>query len=244
MITLNSVSKELGKGQFKTLVLDDINWTVERRRRTVILGQRGSGTAVLLDILAGLSLPTRGWVERRATTSVPGGFLRYAKNATTHQLVVRIAQLYGADPRDIIKFVNRSMQGLDIIDVPVRQLPGSIRSQLNMALTYAVPCDFYLFNGTVEAGRNREFRTFCRQAFAMRSKRAGTVLTVSSSKMAAGFGEGATGGVLFHRKLTLYKRLEDAIAVFDNLPPDETGPAAHQASVQQEVPQEEEDIIL
>ena len=244
MITLNSVSKELGQGRFKTLVLDNVNWTIQRRSRIVILGQRGSGISVLLDILAGLSLPTRGWVERRATISVPGGFLRYSRFSTPRQLILRLSQLYDADPRDIVKFTIGAMQRHDMMDIPVRQLPASIRQQFNMALTYAVPCDFYLFNGAIEAGRNREFRAFCRQAFAMRSKQAGTIVTTSSGRVAAAkVGEGAMGGVLFRSKFTLYKRLEDAIAVFDSLPPEEAAPVPFQTLVEQEPAQEEDDIV-
>lgn len=241
MITLHSVSKELGRGQFKTLVLDDINWLIERRSRIVILGQRGSGTSVLLNILAGLSLPTRGWVDRRATISIPGGFLRYARFGTPRELILRIAQLYGADPHDIIKFIATGMQRDDIINVPVRRLPAAIRQQLNMALTYAVPCDFYLFDGVIEAGRKPEFRAFCRQAFNMRSQQAGSIVATNSSRMAAGLGEGLTGGVLFRGKLTLYQRLGDAIAVFDRLPLEETAPTPREALVEEEPVQEQDD---
>ncbi len=243
MITLHSVSKEVGRGQFKTLVLDNINWAIQRRCRIAILGQRGSGTSVLLDTLAGISLPTRGWVDRHATVSIPGGFLRYSRFGTPRQLITRLGQLYRANPQDIIKFITSGMQRQDILDVPVRQLPAAIRQQLNMALTYAVPCDFYLFDGAIEAGRNREFRAFCRQAFTMRSQQAGSVFTTNSSRIAAGLGEDFMGGVLFRSKLTLYKRLADAIAVFDSLPLEETASIPRETLMEEEPAQDQEDVF-
>lgn len=241
MIILSSVSKELGQGRFKTVVLEDINWTIRRRSQTVILGQRNSGTAVLLDIMAGLALPTRGWVERRASVSPPGGYLRYARSGTLRHLVQRLSQFYGADPHDIIEFTTSAMRRDDILDIPVSQLPNTIRQQLNMALIYAIPCDFYLFNGTIDGGRASEFRAFCRQAFALRSKQAGTIVTASSSRLAAELGAGATVGVLFRGKLTLYEHCEDAIAVFDSLPPE---PAVGSEELVRPEPVQEEDEIF
>lgn len=241
MIILSSVSKELGQGRFKTVVLEDINWTIQPRSQIVILGQHNSGTSVLLDIMAGLSLPTRGWVERRASLSPPGGYLRYARFGTLRHLVQRLSQFYRADPRDIIEFTISAMRRHDILDIPVNQLPHSIRHQLNMALIYAIPCDFHLFNGSIDGGRAGEFRAFCRQAFALRSKQAGTIVTASSSKLAAELGEGATVGVLFRSKLTLYEHWEDAIAVFDSLPPE---PAVGGEELVRPEPAQEEDEIF
>lgn len=243
MITLHSVSKELGQNQFKALVLDDINWTIPRRCRIAILGQRGSGISVLLEIIAGLSLPTRGWVDRSATISIPGGYIRYSRSGTARQLVSRLAQLYRADPEDILKFVTNAMQRSDVVDVPVRQLPGAFRHQLNFALTYAVPCDFYCFDGHIELGRPPRFRAFCRRAFAMRNEHSGSIVATTSSRVAASLGEGFMGGVLFRKKLTLYERLDDAIAVFDSLPLEENASIPRDALTEAEPIQEQDDMF-
>jgi capsular polysaccharide transport system ATP-binding protein len=218
MIILNSVSKEVGKGRFKKLVLEDVTCLIPVRAHLVILGQRGSGKSTLLNIMAGLVVPTRGWVDRLATVSVPRGVLRYAVYDTPRKLIDRLSELYQADPDDIANFTARLAQMEDLMDVPVGRIPGWLRHQLNMALTYAFPCDFYLFDGTIETGRKREFRDACRRAFELRSRQAGTIVVTASVGTARSFGAHSMGGVLYRRKLTLYERLHDAIAVFENLP--------------------------
>lgn len=243
MIILNSVSKEVGKGLLKKLILENINWVIRPRCRIVVLGQRGSGKSTLLDLLAGMTVPTHGWVERRAMVSVPGGLLRYAIYDSPRQLILRLSHLYHADPKEITEFILQVTQMGDLFDIPVRRLPGVVRSQLNLALTYAYPCDFYLFDGGIEGGRKREFREFCQRAFEYRSRQAGTIIVTGVSRVARLLGQGAMGGVLYQRKLTLYESVEDAIAVFESLPLEEPSPRQYQPLFEREVVPDEEEIF-
>src|SRR6478736_1783917 len=105
MIILNSVSKVTGKRQFKRVVLEDVNWLIRPRTQVVIIGHRLSGAPMLLNIIAGLALPTSGWMERRSTVSVPGGLLRYALRDTGHQLIARLSRLYRVDAKEINEFM-------------------------------------------------------------------------------------------------------------------------------------------
>ncbi len=219
MIVLNSVSKEVGKGRLKKLVLDDISWVLPPHNNFVILGQRGSGKTTLLNILAGLAMPTRGWVERRAHVSVPGGLVKFGGYGTPRKLIMRMSELYKVDPIALTEFVMQPLQMQEVMDVPLYRLPGWFKSQLSIVLTYACPCDYYLFDGSIDPGRKPEFRSFCRRAFEMRSKIATTVVITGSTKTARSVENGATGGLLHRGKLTLYESLEDAITVFESLPP-------------------------
>jgi ABC-type polysaccharide/polyol phosphate transport system ATPase subunit len=244
MIILNSVSKEIGKGRFKRLILDDIDWVIPPRCHIVILGQRHSGTPMLLDIVAGLAIPTLGWVDRRATVSVPGGLLRYSRHDTARQLIARLSKIYRVDPDEIVRFVMKALPGHDdIMDLPTRGVPPALRQQLNMALTYAFPCDYYLFNSSIVAGQEQDFREFCQRAFALRSRQAGTIVTATTTRVARRYSQRAMGGVLHRGKLTLYVQLADAITVFDSLPPEEPEQADQPSMVEQEPPPEEEEIF-
>jgi capsular polysaccharide transport system ATP-binding protein len=244
MIILNSVSKEVGKARFKKLVLDDVTCVIPARSHVVILGHRGAGKTTLLDVMAGSAVPTRGWVERRGTVSVPRGLLRYALYDTPYKLIERMCEIYRADPGDIANFTSHFMQMDDLMNVPVSKMPGWLKSQLNITLTYAFPCDFYLFDGSVEAGRKREFRDACRRAFELRSRQAGTVVVTNTTSAARSFGSSSIGGVLFRRKLTLYERLEDAIAVFENLPDEsEVSSGSQERAADYEVADEEEVMV-
>jgi capsular polysaccharide transport system ATP-binding protein len=236
VITLHSVSKELGKGWHKKLVLEDVNWTIPPRSHILILGQRGSGKSTLLNLVAGMALPTLGWIDRRAMVSVPGGVLRYGTHVTPRKLVLTLSQVYKVDPHEIIEFIARSRTISDVLDVPVRALRGALRSQLNLTLTYAFPCDFYVFDGSISVGRDPEFRKSCAAWFQMRRKQAGTLIATHSVKVARVLGGAAAGGFLFRNKLYLYPSLEEAITSFERLPKEEILPDPNF------LPEKEEDL--
>lgn len=224
MIVLNSVSKEIGRGTFRRLVVDNVTWTIPRRAQIAIFGHRGAGVSQLLEIIAGTSLPTTGWVKRQGKTSLPSGYLRFAGFGTARALIDRLSMLYNADPREVAEFVEVGLQSRQVLDVPVRRLPAAVRKQLNFILIYAVPCDMYLFDGNIVGGGNPAFRTFCQRAFNLRRKEAGMIVTVNSSHAASILDKSMAGAILYRAQLTLYEHLSDAMAVFDSLPPEEAIP--------------------
>ena len=224
-ITLNSVSHETGRKQFKRLVLEDVNWLIKPRTRVVILGPRNSGASALLEIIAGLTLPTSGWVDRRAIVSVPGGgLLRYSRHDTTRQLISRLSLVYDVDPKEIVEFVTSALERSDLLDIPTRQVPVALRQQVSTALTYAFPCDFYLFSSASVGGGEQRFQAFCQRAFELRSRHAGIIMTTNSGKSARRFGNDMLGALVHQGQLTLYRRLSDAITVFESLPPEDAHP--------------------
>lgn len=241
MIVLNSVSKEIGRGAFRRLVVDDVTWTIPRRAQIAILGHRGAGVSQLLEIIAGTSLPTTGWVRRQAKTSLPSGYLRFAGFGTARALIDRLSILYNADPREIAEFVETGLQSRQVLDVPLRRLPPMLRRQLNFVLIYAVPCDMYLFDGNIVGGGSPAFRAFCQRAFNLRRKEAGMIVAVNSSHAASTLDKSMTGAILYRAKLTLYEHLSDAMAVFDSLPPEEAIP--NQALASEPTQPEEEEFL-
>lgn len=223
VIILNSVSKEIGKGRFQRRIIEDLSWTIPSRSRTFILGQR---TAVLhlLAILAGQSVPSQGWVSRRGMISPPGGFLSYGGRGTPRQLIGRLSEIYGVDPRSVETLIEAALENRHVLDSPVKQLPRALQSELNIALTYAIPCDFYLLFGGIGSSPRQAFRKFCESAFIQRSGMAGIVLGTDSSRVAATLKGFSTGAILYKGKFTLFKYPEDAIAVYDSLEPEDDIP--------------------
>lgn len=222
-ITFNSVSKEIDRRSFKQLVLEDVNWTLEARSRIVILGPRNSGASALVQLIAGMELPTSGWIDRRAIVSVPGGLLRYSRYDTTRQLIARLSEVYSVDPKQIADFMTEALERRDILDTPTRMLPVTLRQQVSTVLTYAFPCDFYVFNNASTGARGDErFQAFCQRAFDQRSKQAGIIMLTNSGKAARRFGNEMMGALVHQRHLTVYRKLSDAIAVFESLPPEES----------------------
>jgi capsular polysaccharide transport system ATP-binding protein len=216
VITLHSVSKEVGRGHLRKLVLDNVSWTIPPRTNIVVLGRRGSGKSTLLKVVGGFQIPTSGWVERRATVSAPGGYLRYARGEITpRQLATRIAHLYRLKPGELVEFTTY-FAGLDsLMNVPVTELPVKLRVLFSFALIYAVPVDFYLFDGAFGV-RGGPFAARCQQAFEARRKEAGVILVTHNVRLASQF-EGA--GAIIHRgKLILFETAAEAVSAFASVP--------------------------
>ena len=236
MIVLNAVSKEVGRGAFRRLVVDDVTWAIPQRVQIAIFGHRGTGVSQFMEIIAGTSLPTTGWVKRQGKTSPPNGYLRFAGFGTARALIDRLSALYDADPREIAEFVEIALKSRQVLDVPIRQFPPLLRRQLNFALMYAFPCDMYLFDGNIGGVGDPVFRAFCQTAFNLRRKEAGMIVALNSSSAASILDKSMTGAILHRAKFTLYERLSDAMAVFDTLPPEEAipNPALASESTQSE----------
>ncbi|MEM9854695.1 MAG: ABC transporter ATP-binding protein [Pseudomonadota bacterium] len=73
LLNLTNVSKSFGEGARRTDVLKDINLKVEEGEFLVLLGFSGTGKTTLINLLAGLEMPSKGSVEfKGAPITGPG----------------------------------------------------------------------------------------------------------------------------------------------------------------------------
>ncbi|MEM9249584.1 MAG: nitrate ABC transporter ATP-binding protein [Pseudomonadota bacterium] len=73
VLELKNVSKSYGEGAHRTDVLKDIDLTVEEGEFLVLLGFSGTGKTTLINLLAGLEMPTKGDVTfKGAPITGPG----------------------------------------------------------------------------------------------------------------------------------------------------------------------------
>ncbi|BBU54203.1 hypothetical protein KU6B_04680 [Mameliella alba] len=63
VIDFNNVSKSFGEGTHATPVLKDIDLKVQEGEFLVILGFSGTGKTTLINLMAGLEMPTQGSVS-------------------------------------------------------------------------------------------------------------------------------------------------------------------------------------
>jgi len=213
VIAFHDVMKLVGPQAKATLVLAGLNWAIPARSRITILGQPGSGKTTLLQLMAGSSLPTRGWVERRGIVSSSGSLTFYATGRTTAaQLVHHLALLFRADPKELTAFVEAFADLQGQMNRPVSRLGRSPRQNLGLGLFYGLPCDFYLFDDRVSMGRGHVMGR-AKDAFQSRSQDAGMILATSDLRIARKFG--GDGAILHRGELTLFRTLEEAISEFE-----------------------------
>jgi capsular polysaccharide transport system ATP-binding protein len=217
LIVLHSVSKEVGRGAHRKLVLNNISWHIPRGSRTILLGQRGAGKTTLLRILSGTLFPTSGSVERNGSVCLVRGMWRMAgASLTIRQVAGRLARLYHADANEVVEFVAQFADLHGMLDQPMISFPASIRQQFDFALAYAIPFDFYLFDGAI-GGKKAGFSERCRLAFEQRSQEAGVILTTSRPRDAKQFDGSA--GIIHKGSIVMFPTVEEALSVFHTLPP-------------------------
>lgn len=218
MLALREVTKELGKGRRRRVVLNDISWLIRPRAKLVILGHSGSGKTTLLRLLSGADVPTRGWVERRGVVSPLGALTRLGSGrASPRQLIERLSPYFHFDPEALATFVDGFADLGRAMDRPIGGLDPKVLQLLNLALFCGIPCDYYLFDQRVNFGP-REMQDKTRQVLQERYDQAGMILTTSQVREARAF-EGA-GAILHRGRITQFETVEDAIEVFLQIEPD------------------------
>jgi ABC-type polysaccharide/polyol phosphate transport system ATPase subunit len=239
-INLYSVSKVIGQKRFQRTIARDVTWTIEPRSKHIILGHQRVTLTAFVNVIAGLSLPSEGWIKRVGRIALPGGFLRYSRAGTLPELIKLLAPLYRFDAEEVIDFVATVIRYDRLLRTSLNQLPRALKRELNLALTFAIPCDYYFFNGMPEGGRP-EFRRFCQQALAQRFEEAAMLIGTSSERAARLLGPDASAAILYRGDFTLYQNLDDALAIFRRLEPE--SPIPNEAT-EDEIYEEDPDFIL
>jgi capsular polysaccharide transport system ATP-binding protein len=161
---------------------------------------------------------------------------RRAGNFTPRQAAIRVSRIYRFPAEDAVQFVERFGQLEGQMDTQLKALPRDVRQRLNPALGYAIPFDFYLFDGSV-GGRRGPFKERCQAAFDMRCRQAGVIFATSSPKIAAQFD--GMGGILHGGRVYVFPTVQEALSMFESLPPPE--PSQKMAAEEEDEYGEEEE---
>jgi putative ABC transport system ATP-binding protein len=62
VLTLDSVSRSFGAGEYRRCVLDRVSISIAAASETVIIGRSGSGKSTLLNLISGIDRPTSGTI--------------------------------------------------------------------------------------------------------------------------------------------------------------------------------------
>jgi capsular polysaccharide transport system ATP-binding protein len=211
MIALRGVSKVVTIGKRKQVILGPTDLDIPSDRHIALLGPSEQEKRVLVDLLTGVALPTRGVVRRDVKVSFPVGYSgAFTAEISVRQNVEFAARLHGADVETVCDFV-RQMSGLGAqYDKPLLELAPEHRVTLAQILTYAIPFDVYVHYGDLNRGP-KKFRPVMQSLYRGRAREAGTIMPTRNFAVAREYCDMAM--ILHQGRLFLLDEIEQAIAL-------------------------------
>jgi capsular polysaccharide transport system ATP-binding protein len=213
MIYLRDVEKSYPSASSRRVILKSTSMAIPTNRAVAILGRNGAGKSTLLRLLAGVEPPDRGEIIRDASISWPIGFGGAIHSALTgRQNAEFVANLHGADPDEVVAFVEDFSELGDYFDMEVSTYSSGMRARLNFALSFAIDFDCYLVDEATATG-DKKFRQKSLEAFRARRQRSGVLFISHNPNVVRQYCE--MGIVLRDGDLIPFEDLEDAIRFYE-----------------------------
>jgi capsular polysaccharide transport system ATP-binding protein len=156
MIAIENLTKTYNTRFGSRVVLDSINFKLERGRNIGILGQNGAGKSTLIRMLSGAERPTSGRIIRNMSLSWPlafgGAFHTHLTGLDNLKFVSRV---YGVDYKPLVKFVEEFTELGIYFREPVHNYSHGMVSRLAFALSMAIEFDCFLIDEAMVVGDKR-----------------------------------------------------------------------------------------
>ncbi len=193
-------------------LLTDVSFSQPAGVSIGVLGARGSGKSTLINMALGAVAPDSGRIQRHGRLSMPIGFPATLNRYLTGEENARyMARLFGLDPVTVCAFVDEFSELGPMLKRRLSSYNASLRSRLVFALSYAVPADCYVADGTLFGG-DAEFRDKCLAMAKMRKQEAAFFFTTRSPRDMRLFAD--VGAVIQNHRLVFYPTVAEAIAAF------------------------------
>lgn len=214
MIELHGISKAYGMGAQRRVVCERLSAVFDGSADVGILGANGSGKSTLLRMMAGMQVPDSGHVVRRGRVSFPiayGG--AFHPNLSARENVRFVAQLYGADIADVVRFVREFCELGAQFDEPLYRLSNNLRARVTFATSIAIEFDVYLVDEVTSIG-DVAFKRKCLAALNERRRHASLIMASQSAANVGRFCQ--VGAILDGGRLFVFQTLRDAIRVYQD----------------------------
>jgi capsular polysaccharide transport system ATP-binding protein len=220
MIEFENVTKTVRpRGQRPRDILSSVSLEIAANRRIALLGEPHEDRMAVIDMLAGIVLPTSGRVVRHCRVSYPVGFLGgFSPELSVRVNVAHTAKLYDVDPRTLVEFVERAAAVGVPFDKPFIEMPNHLKRQLGLILSFAVPFDVYLMKNDlsrIRANPKDNFRATLYELFEARARTSGMIIAVSAPAFAREYCDMAL--VLHHGQLVSFDDIEEAFVALERL---------------------------
>ncbi|MGR3608784.1 MAG: ABC transporter ATP-binding protein [Sulfitobacter sp.] len=213
MIILKNLTKIFEINGNRKVVANRINITFPSKVSVGLLGRNGAGKSTLLKVIAGTSAPTSGKVLSDGNISFPVGLASSMHPDMTGAQNTRfVARIYGAETRDMTRFVANFSELGEHFYLPVRTYSSGMRGRLSFGINMALPFDTYLVDEVTAAG-DAAFRRKSQKVFSARMQNAGAIFVSHSMEQMREYCE--AGAVLENGILTYFDKIDDAIALHE-----------------------------
>jgi capsular polysaccharide transport system ATP-binding protein len=209
MIALDNVSKRYRTLEGCKVVLDQVDAVFPTGRRVGILGANGAGKSTLIRLIAGVEAPTSGRIRRRGRVSFPLGFGgTFHPKLSGRENVLFLAQIYGADERQVLRYVQEFAELGQYMAMPVETYSSGMRAKLAFGTCLAIDFDVFLIDEVTAVGDVR-FQARCQAAFEARMSRADVIMVSHSLSTIRAYCD--VGAVLADGRLRVFGDLDEAI---------------------------------
>jgi capsular polysaccharide transport system ATP-binding protein len=215
MIKFDNVLKFYKIHRHRKIVLNYICINLEPGISYGIMGVNGAGKSTFMRLIAGTELPNSGRIQRSVRVSWPLGFSGgFHPNLTGRENIQFLARVYGANPRDIVEFVEDFAEVGPYIDAPVKTYSTGMAARVAFGLSMAINFECYLIDEVMAVGDAR-FRARCKVEF---DKRKATSDVIMISHSLATIREYCDRGiVLADGQLHYFHDVDDAIELYNRI---------------------------
>lgn len=212
MIEIRNVSKAYRTASGWNQVLDNISATFPSDRSIGILGLNGAGKTTLLKLIGGVEPTDKGEIYRDITISWPIGFSgAFAPTATGRESTRFIARIYGADIKEVEKFVLDFSELGEYFDMPFQTYSAGMRARLGFSISMAVEFDCYLVDEVTAVGDQR-FKEKYYNEFLSRRDRSTVIMASHQTHTIKEFCD--MTAILFDSHITLYDSVEEGMKAY------------------------------
>ncbi len=214
VIEFRGVSKAYKTSKTTKVILQNFSGVFPRGRNIALLGVNGAGKSTVLRMIAGTEMPDKGSIRRRALVSFPVGFAAVKGNLTGRENCRFVARIYGLNTRSVERFVEEFAEIGKYFDMPVVTYSSGMRSRVSFGLSMAVDFDCYLVDEVLSVG-DKVFRARADALFEAKRKHASLIMVSHSAYTVRRYCD--MGAVISNGTMTLFDKIDDAIAHYDQI---------------------------
>lgn len=215
MINIIDLRKSYSTKSGINLVLDSVNFKIDKSEQVGILGRNGAGKSTLIRLISGAELPTSGSIIRKMSISWPLAFSgAFQGSLTGIDNVKFIARIYGADIQKTINYVDEFSELGFHLREPVKRYSSGMRARLAFGVSLAVDFDCYLIDEITAVGDMR-FQEKCHNELFVKRDHKAKIMVSHNSDFIRTYCSKV--GVLNQGKMNVFESVDEGIDFYNSL---------------------------